>query len=146
MIESEQHATTPCELTGIRPEVCRCRPCNLDRTIEAKHRANKRDVHALIDLVAGAVDCHSMLLLGGDEPAQADQLALMCCVREYLMTMAIEIACWSIGHDKAPSRVAQRQARREAIAVARRRLELALCVPDEDVGEALIDAMSGAPD
>jgi hypothetical protein len=95
---------------------------DMHETPEAKYGANKRDVLALLDLIAGCVDCHPSQPHGGD--ATWGHIADVAHLRARLMEIAIGFALGPDGDEQA----------------ARRRIEEALCADDEHVGEALIDA------
>jgi hypothetical protein len=112
---------TICARTKTRADACACGGCARRQTPDAKHRVNKRDVLALLDLIAGCVDCH---------PRQQFEKAWghvgdIAHLRERLMEIAVGFTLGPDGDEQE----------------ARRRLEEALCTEDEHVGEALIDAM-----
>jgi hypothetical protein len=111
-----------CARTNTRITACACGACARRRSPDEKYRANKRDVLALLDLVAGCVENH---------PTQAFDRATWGHVgdaahlRDRLMGIAVGFALGPDGDEQA----------------ARRRIEEALCVDDEHVDEALIDAV-----
>ncbi len=77
---------------------------------------------ALLDLIAGCVDCHPSQPHGDASWGHVGDIAHL---RGRLMEIATGFALRPDGDEQA----------------ARRRLEEALCTEDEHVGEALIDAM-----
>ncbi len=109
-----------CDRTQTRTDACLCGRCGCGSP-DPKLAANKRDVLALLDLIAGCVECHPKLVgepswsLAGD----------MAHLREQLIAVATGIALGPNGEERA----------------ARRGIEEALCVEGDDVVEALIDAM-----
>jgi len=111
-----------CARTQTRGEACACGACARRRTPAEKHRANKRDVLALLDLIAGCVDCHPSQPQGDATWGQVGDIAHL---RDRLMEIAVGFGLGPDGDEQA----------------ARRRIEEALCTEDEHVGEALIDAM-----
>ena len=111
-----------CARTKTRAEACACGGCARRQTPDAKHRTNKRDVLAVLDLIAGCVDCHPSQPHGDATWGHVGDIAHL---RERLMEIAVGFALGPDGDEQA----------------ARRRLEEALCTEDEHVGEALIDAM-----
>jgi hypothetical protein len=111
-----------CARTKTRADACACGGCARRQTPDAKHRVNKRDVLALLDLIAGCVDCHPRQQF---EKATWGHVGDIAHLRERLMEIAVGFALGPDGDEQA----------------ARRRLEEALCTEDEHVGEALIDAM-----
>jgi hypothetical protein len=113
---------TICERTGTRSEACACGACARRTAPDDKYRANKRDVLALLDLVAGCVDCHPRQPTGEAAWGHVGDIAHL---RDRLMEIAVGFALGPDGDEQA----------------ARRRLEEALCAEDDDVAEALIDAM-----
>ena len=115
-------ATSICTHTQTRSEACACGHCARRRSPTDKHRVNKRDVLALLDLLAGCVENHPSQPRG---EANWGHVGDMAHLREGLMEIAIGFALRADGDEEA----------------ARRRLEDALCAEDEHVGEALIDAM-----
>jgi hypothetical protein len=115
-------AVSICERTQTRTDACACGSCARRRSPDEKHRANKRDVLALLDLIAGCVDCHPSQPHGEASWGQVGDIAHL---RERLMEIAVGFALGPDGDEQA----------------ARRRLEEALCTEDEHVGEALIEAM-----
>jgi hypothetical protein len=90
-------------------------------TPNAKYGANKRDVLALLDLIAGCVDCHPSQ--PHDCDATWEHVADIAHLRERLMEIAIGFALGPDGEQGA-----------------RRKIEDALCADDDHVSEALIDA------
>ena len=112
-----------CARTHTRVEACACGDCARRRSPDDKHRANKRDVLALLDLIAGCVDCHPSQPQG--ENATWGHVGDIAHLRSRLMEIATGFALGPDGDEQ----------------VARRRIEEALCTEDEHVGEALIDAM-----
>ena len=115
-------ATSICTHTQTRSEACACGFCSRRRSATDKHRTNKRDVLALLDLIAGAVESHPSQPRG---EAKWDHVGDMAHLRQGLMEIAVGFALRADGDEDA----------------ARRRLEEALGTDDEHVGEALIDAM-----
>ncbi len=111
-----------CARTQTRNDACACGECARRRSPDDKHRANKRDVLALLDLIAGCVDCHPSQPHGDATWGHVGDIAHL---RGRLMEIATGFALRPDGDEQA----------------ARRRLEEALCTEDEHVGEALIDAM-----
>ena len=109
-----------CTRTQTRTEACACGACG--KSPEAKHAANKRDVLALLDLIAGCVENH---------PSQSFERATWGHVGDiaHLRSLLMEIAT---GFALGPDRDEQ---------AARRRIEEALCTEDDEVAGALIDAM-----
>jgi hypothetical protein len=111
-----------CRRTQSRREACSCGACAQGKTPEAKRRANKRDALALLDLIAGCIENHPR--------EQVDRVTWgyvgdAAHVRERLMEIAIGFALRPDGDEQA----------------VRRRLEEALCVDGEHVGESLIAAL-----
>jgi len=115
-------AASICARTQTRSEACACGACTRHQSPDAKHGANKRDVLALLDLIAGCVDCHPSQPQGDATWGQVGDIAHL---RDRLMEIAVGFALGPDGDEQA----------------ARRRIEEALCTEDEHVGEALIDAM-----
>jgi len=111
-----------CARTQTRSEACACGACARRKSPNEKHRANKRDVLALLDLIAGCVDCHPSQPQGDATWGQVGDIAHL---RDRLMEIAVGFGLGPDGDEQA----------------ARRRIEEALCTEDEHVGEALIDAM-----
>lgn len=111
-----------CARTQIRSEACACGACARRQSPDAKHAANKRDVLALLDLIAGCVENHPSQVFDQATWAQVGDIAQL---RERLMEIA---AGFALGPDRDEQ-------------AAHRRVEEALCTEDEHVGEALIDAM-----
>ena len=114
--------TAICSRTKTRREACACGACARGTPPDAKRRANKRDALALLDLIAGCIENHPR--------EQVDHVTWghvgdSAHVRERLIEIAIGFALAPDGDEQA----------------ARSRIEEALCTDDEDVGEALIDAM-----
>ena len=116
----QQNAAAICTRTQTRTEACACGACG--KSPEAKHAANKRDVLALLDLIAGCVDNHPSHVV---EKATWGNVGDIAHLRGRLMELAVGFA---LGPDQSEK-------------AARRRIEEALCTEDEHVGEALIDAM-----
>jgi len=115
-------AASICTHTQTRNEACACGACARRASPDAKHRANKRDVLALLDLIAGCVDCHPSQPHGDASWGQVGDIAHL---RARLMEIAVGFGLGPDGDEQA----------------VRRRIEEALCTEDEHVGEALIDAM-----
>ena len=119
-------AATPspatCSRTGTRREACACGSCARGASPDVKHRANKRDVLALLDHIAGCVDNHPSQVF---ERATWGNVGDIGHLRERLVEIAVGFGLGPDGDEQA----------------ARRRIEEALCEEDEHVGEALIDAM-----
>ncbi|MCA9557183.1 MAG: hypothetical protein KC583_01355 [Myxococcales bacterium] len=111
-----------CARTQTRSAACACGACARRRSPADKHRANKRDVLALLDLIAGCVDCHPSQTF---EKATWGNVGDIAHLRGRLMEIAVGFGLGPDGDEQA----------------ARRRIEEALCSEDEHVGEALIDAM-----
>jgi hypothetical protein len=111
-----------CTRTRTRVEACACGACARRQSPDTKHRANKRDVLALLDLIAGCVDCHPSQPHGEASWGQVGDIAQL---RERLVEIAVGFGLGADGDEQA----------------ARRRIEEALCIDDEHVAEALIDAM-----
>lgn len=111
-----------CERTLTRAEACACGACARRKSADEKYRANKRDVLALLDLIAGCVENHPRHVF---EKATWANVGDIAHLRDRLMEIAVGFAVGPDGEEQ----------------VARRRIEEALCAADEDVGEALIDAM-----
>jgi hypothetical protein len=83
---------------------------------------NKRDALALLDLIAGCIENHPREQVDRVTWSHVGDAAHM---RERLLEIAIGYALGPDGDER----------------LARCRIEEALCTNDEDVGEALIDAM-----
>jgi len=115
-------AATICQRTGTRTEACACGACTRRRSPDDKHAANKRDVLALLDHIAGCVDSHPSQVF---ERATWGNVGDIAHLRERLMEIAVGFGLGPDGDEQA----------------ARHRIEEALCTEDEHVGEALIDAM-----
>jgi hypothetical protein len=111
-----------CTRTRTRSEACGCSTCARGATPNAKHLANKRDVFALLDLIAGCVDCHPSQPHGDATWGHVGDIAHL---RERLVEIAVGFGLGPDGDEQS----------------ARHRIEEALCTDDENVGEALIDAM-----
>ena len=115
----QEETVVICTRTQTRTEACACGACG--KSPEAKHAANKRDVLALLDLIAGCVET----------PCQPFERATWGHVGDiaHLRSRLMEIATgFALGPDR-DERAAQR------------RIEEALCAEDDEVGGALIDAM-----
>ncbi len=110
-----------CDRTQTRTEACMCGRCGRGSP-DAKLAANKRDVLALLGLIAGCVDCHPKLVADKPTWSLAGDVAHL---REQLVAIATGIALTPDGSEQA----------------ARRGIESALGTDDEDVAEALINAM-----
>jgi hypothetical protein len=121
---NDRKETAPeiCARTQTRREACACGGCTRGKTPSAKRCANKRDALALLDLIAGCIENHSREQVDRTTWGHVGDAAH---VRERLMEIAIGFALGPEGDEQG----------------ARRRIEEALCAEDEDVGEALIDAM-----
>lgn len=115
-------AAAICNRTQIRRGACACGTCARRESPDAKHAANKRDVLALLDLIAGCVDNHPSQVF---ETATWGRVGDIAYLRERLMEIAIGFALAPDGDES----------------IARDRIEEALCAEDEHVGETLIDAM-----
>jgi hypothetical protein len=111
-----------CSRTRTRREACGCGTCARGATPNAKHSTNKRDVLALLDLIAGCVDCHPSQPHGDATWGHVGDIAHL---RERLVEIAVGFGLGADGDEQA----------------ARRRIEEALSIDDEHVAEALIDAM-----
>ncbi len=109
-----------CDRTHTRTEACMCGRCGRGSP-DAKLAANKRDVLALLDLIAGCVECHPKMV-GEPSWGLAGDLAHL---RQQLVAIATSIALGPDGEESA----------------ARRGIEAALCEGDEHVADALINAM-----
>lgn len=122
--QHDEHETTAtiCARTQTRREACACSTCARNETPGSKHAANKRDVLALLDLIAGCVENHPSQPF---DKATWGNVGDIAHLRERLMEI-------SVGFALGPDRDEQ---------AARRRIEAALSEGDEHVGEALIDAM-----
>ena len=118
--QREDAVATICPRTQTRAAACACSACG--KSPEAKHAANKRDVLALLDLIAGCVDNHPSQTF---EKATWGHVGDVAHLRSRLMELAVGFALGPDGDEQS----------------ARRRIEEALCTEDEHVGEALIDAM-----
>ncbi len=111
-----------CPRTGTRTESCACGACTRRQSPDAKHAANKRDVLALLDLIAGCVDNHPSQVF---ETATWGRVGDIAHVRARLMEIAIGFGLGPEGDEQE----------------ARRRIEETLGTEDDHLGEALIDAM-----
>ena len=111
-----------CTRTRIRREACGCGACARGASPDVKHRTNKRDVLALLDLIAGCVENHPRQVF---EKATWANVGDVAHLRDRLMEIAVGFGLGPDGDEQA----------------ARRRIEEALCAEDENVAEALIDAM-----
>lgn len=111
-----------CTRTQTRREACCCGTCARRKTPDAKRCANKRDALALLDLIAGCIENHPREQL---DRATWGHVGDAAHTRERLLEIAIGYALGPDGDEQD----------------ARRRIEEALCAGDEEVGEALIDAM-----
>ena len=122
--QSQQQATqaSVCARTQTRTESCACGACARRVSANTKYATNKRDVHALLDLIAGCVDCHPRV---PQDAADWGDVGDIAHLRERLMAIAVGFA---LGADLSETN-------------ARRRLEDALCTEDEHVAGALIDSM-----
>ena len=109
-----------CPRTQTRTAACACGACG--KSPEAKHAANKRDVLALLDLLAGCVENHPRMGVARPTWANVGDVAHL---RGRLLELATGFALGPDGDEEA----------------ARRRIEEGLCAGDEDVAGALIDAM-----
>jgi hypothetical protein len=121
-LTSSGPAVSICDRTQTRTDACACGNCARRRSPDEKHRANKRDVLALLDLIAGCVDCHPSQPHGDATWGHVGDIAHL---RERLVEIAVGFGLGADGDEQA----------------ARRRIEEALCIDDEHVAEALIDAM-----
>jgi len=111
-----------CPRTATRTDACACGACARRQSPDAKHAANKRDVLALLDHIAGCVDNHPSQLF---DKATWGHVGDIAHLRERLMEIAVGFGLGPDGDERA----------------AQRRIEEALCTEDEHVGEALIDAV-----
>ena len=111
-----------CERTQTRTEACACSTCARRKSPDEKYQPNKRDVMALLDLIAGCVENHPRHVF---EKATWANVGDIAHLRDRLMEIAVGFAVGADGEEQ----------------VARRRIEEALGTDDEHVGEALIDAM-----
>jgi hypothetical protein len=111
-----------CERTQTRTEACACGTCARRKSPDEKYQPNKRDVMALLDLIAGCVDNHPSQAFEKPTWGHVGDIAHL---RDRLMTIAMGFALGPDGDEQA----------------ARHRIEEALCADDEHVGEALIDAV-----
>ena len=116
-----QQSSAICERTQTRTGACMCGRCGRGSP-DAKLAANKRDVLALLDLIAGCVECHPKLVADNATWSLAGDMAHL---REQLVAIAASIALGPDGEERA----------------ARRGIEDALGASDDDVADALIDAM-----
>ncbi len=110
-----------CDRTQTKTDACLCGRCGRGSP-DAKLATNRRDVLALLELMAGCVDCHPKLVAEKPTWSLAGDTAHL---REQLVAIAAGIALGPDGEEGA----------------ARRGIENALGADDEDVAEALIDAM-----
>ena len=115
-------AATICTRTQTRTEACACGNCGGATSANDKFAANKRDALALLDLIAGCVENHPSQPHGDATWGHVGDIAQL---RERLMAIATGFALQRNGDEQA----------------ARRSLEEALCVDDENVADALIDSM-----
>lgn len=115
-------AAAICPRTGTRAAACACGACTRRQSPDAKHTANKRDVLALLDHIAGCVENHPSQVF---ERAGWGNVGDIAHLRERLMEIAVGFGLGPEGDEQD----------------ARRRIEEALCTEDEHVAEALIDAM-----
>lgn len=120
--ETQDAISAICNRTQTRSEACACGACARRQSPDAKHRTNKRDVLALLDLIAGCVDNHPSQMF---DKATWGHVGDVGHLRERLMEIAVGFGLGPDGDEQN----------------ARRRIEEALCTEDEHVGEALIDAM-----
>lgn len=120
--QGQAAAVAICGRTNTRIEACACGACARRKSPDDKYRANKRDVLALLDLIAGCVENHPRQAF---EHATWGNVGDAAHLRERLMEIAVGFGLGPDGDEQA----------------ARRRIEEALCVEDEHVGEALIDAV-----
>ena len=118
----DEPAVSICARTQTRSDACACGTCARRQSPDDKHRANKRDVLALLDLIAGCVDCHPSQPHGDATWGHVGDIGHL---RGRLMEIAVGFGLGPEGDEQA----------------ARRRIEEALCTEDEHVGEALIDAV-----
>lgn len=115
-------AATICRRTQTRTEACACGNCARATSASDKYAANKRDALALLDLIAGCIDCHPSQPHGDATWGHVGDIAHL---RERLMALSLRFAVQRDGDEQA----------------ARRRLEEALSTEDADVNDSLIDAM-----
>jgi len=120
--QTQAATVTICNRTQTRSEACACGVCARRQSPDAKHGVNKRDVLALLDLIAGCVDNHPSQVFDKATWARVGDIAHL---RARLMEIAVGFGLGADGDEQA----------------ARQRIEEALCTEDEHVGEALIDAM-----
>jgi hypothetical protein len=111
-----------CPSTGTRTEACACAACARRKRADDKYRVNIRDAMALLGLVASCVDSHPSQPLGEATWAHVGDATHL---RDQLMQIAMGFALRPDGDEQD----------------ARRRIEEALCEGDDDVEEALIDAL-----
>jgi hypothetical protein len=111
-----------CERTQTRTDACACGTCARRKSPDEKYQPNKRDVMALLDLIAGCVENHPRHVF---EKATWANVGDIAHLRDRLMEIAVGFAVGPDGEEQT----------------ARRLIEEALCADDEHVGEALIDAM-----
>jgi hypothetical protein len=111
-----------CKRTQTRTEACARGACARRKSPGEKYRANKRDVLALLDLIAGCVEHHPRHVF---EKATWANVGDIAHLRDRLMEIAVGFGLGPDGDEQA----------------ARRRIEEALCAEDEHVAEALIDAV-----
>lgn len=111
-----------CARTQTRSDACACGTCAHRQSPTDKHRVNKRDVLALLDLIAGCVDCHPSQPHGDATWGHVGDIAHL---RDRPMEIAVGFGLGPEGDERA----------------AQRRIEEALCTEDEQLGEALIEAM-----
>ena len=111
-----------CERTQTRAEACACGTCARRKSPDEKYQTNKRDMLALLDLIAGCVENHPRHVF---EKATWANVGDAAHLRERLVEIAVGFGLGPDGDEQA----------------ARRRIEEALCTDDEHVAEALIDAV-----
>jgi len=114
--------TAICSRTKTRRAACACGACARGASPDTKRSANQRDTLALLDLIAGCIENHPREQVDRVTWAHVGDAAH---VRERLLEIAIGYALGPDGDEQ----------------LARRGIEEALCMDDEHVGEALIDAM-----
>lgn len=86
-----------CARTETRSEACACGACARGSSPDAKHRANKRDVRALLDLIAGCVEYHPSQQIEHVKWAHVGDAAHL---RERLMDIAVGFALGPDGDER----------------------------------------------
>ena len=113
--------TPICPSTGTRTEACACAACGRRKKATEKYKANIRDALALMGLIAGFANNE----VDREDRATWAQVGDAAHLRDRLMQIAMGLALRPDGDEGE----------------ARRRIEEALCAGDDEVAEALIDAL-----